>query len=243
MMQAKDKSTPCNISRNIKGNMMQLALVVGCALVLAAPGHVLATSEMESFDPINKVVSLLNNRETCTLPTYKHFDEAARSLESLRQTLGPAFEESLEPDHKLLLETILGQWDSFQRYLTSENVLRNSKGRALLCRVQDYQERKFNESICLKEEPNVRMFEESAEEEKNQLVRYVKHVSRGRNGTACSEAVPLGQASDNDVELKFKVHDRDELGNIKGSRQYETKFIFDKSRPQNRITLHIGERR
>lgn len=99
---------------------------------------------------VDLVVSLLDNREKCTLPTYEEIDVAAKQLEQ-----DPEAARHLAKGGQLLRETVLDQWHSFQKHLRNDNVLKSAKKRAFLSRVEQYQERKFSHSICA-QEPDAR---------------------------------------------------------------------------------------
>lgn len=197
---------------------------------------------------VEMILSFLNNQLECQLPTYAEVDLVQSRLAALEKQTG----SMLTDDQKLLRETVLDQWDSFQQYLNSQNVLKAAKKRAFLGKVERYQEAKFGESICIKQ-PDTKVLD-NEEYQKNPLVRYVK-LTGGQAGsdapgdvestTATSKPV---EKSDNnndiddssDVELKFKVHTRDDSGKIIDSKHYAGKFKFDSSRTKHRIALHLG---
>lgn len=227
-------------------------IFIAGVLILVQATSASANTNEEDLGFINMILSFVNNREKCQLPTYSEIDEAQRRFEDLKQKLGPeSFAQSLTGDQQLLLQTVLDQWDSFQKYLTSKIVLKAAKKRAFLGKVVKYQEQKFGESVCIKD-PDTKILD-NQEYERNPLVRYVKQMvnEEGADKGASNQQVDSGRASeskaqeesDNDVELKFKVHTRDEAGNIQSSKQYVGKFNFNSSRPQNRITLHLGTRK
>lgn len=121
-------------------------------LVLASLqlAEIIACGDHENFAYINKIVDSLNVERECNLPSYKEIDELQNSLDKLERTHGgDKLNELLNDDQKLLRKTLLVQWTSFQKRMTSEKVIRSAKLRSFLCRIEDYQKAKFGHSICM----------------------------------------------------------------------------------------------
>lgn len=133
-----------------------------------------AYTEDENLSYINKILNLLNNNDECQLPSYQEIDELQISFDELESLHGPSFLNKLTDDQKLVRDTVLDQWKSFQKRMTSAVVIRSAKRRSFLCRIERYQETKFGSSICteMKSVPSP-AFDHIFE--KNPLVRYIKH--------------------------------------------------------------------
>lgn len=145
-------------------------------LVNATSGQ--AYSVEENLAYIDKILGYLNNNYQCTLPTYNEVDEMQKCFQELEQAWGSEFESRLNDDHKLVRKTILLYWDSFQKHMTSPVIIRSAKKRTFLCKIEDYQEAKFGDSVCtrikdIKGPITNHIFE------KNPVVRYIKHIQTG----------------------------------------------------------------
>lgn len=148
-------------------------LVVGVALL--SYHHAKAYTDEDNFAFINKIISFLNNEKECQIPTYQEVDELQTVFTELEATHGPdKLMGMLSEDQKLIKDTLLDQWPSFQKRMTSAVVIRSAKLRSFLCKVEYYQRTKTGHSICtdVKAPKNLsdRVFE------KNPIVRYVKHL-------------------------------------------------------------------
>ena len=162
-----------------------VALATGCLFALnAKPQHFAAAaaadekvaSEEENLLFIEKTLDMLNNRIECQLPSYAQIEELKLSFDELEQLYGgkEALESKLSADQKLVRETVLDQWDSFQKRMTGV-VIRSAKKRSFLCKVERYQKQKFGESVCTRIKENLGPISDKIFE-KNPIVRYIKHL-------------------------------------------------------------------
>lgn len=136
-----------------------------------------AYTEDGNFDYINQILAKLNSKNECQLPTYEEIDELNVSFRELEKHYRSPERLSsiLSDDQKLVRATVLDQWDSFQKRMTSDIVIRTAKKRSFLCKIEAYQTTKFGFSICINtfdatKKSSDRIFE------KNSIVRYVKHT-------------------------------------------------------------------
>lgn len=160
-----------------KSFTIELYLLFLFAVLESTVSYVATYSEEENFYYINQVLDKLNNRDDCQLPTYAEIDELNASFEDLSAQFGgrEKLNSVLNDDQKLVQETVLDQWDSFQKRMTSGVVIRTAKKRSFLCKIEDYQKAKHGFSICVKLiDPSNRSSDKIFE--KNPIVRYVKHV-------------------------------------------------------------------
>lgn len=117
----------------------------------------------------------MNNKNECQLPTYQEVDELQNAFKELQKLYGPSFDSKLNKDQSLLHRTLLDQWDSFQKRMTSAVVIRSAKKRSFLCRVEEYQVGKYGISICTKTKETLSPETEKIFEKKP-IVRYIKHI-------------------------------------------------------------------
>lgn len=155
---------------------LAVAMAIWAIACLAITSGCQAYTVEENLHFIEKVITKLNDTEECQLPSYLEVDELQTAFGELEQQLGPQkFASSLSDDMRLVRTTLLDQWDSFQRRMTSEVVIRAAKRRAFMCKVERYQEAKGGSSICAR-------FKDSSNRvsdrifEKNPIVRYLKHL-------------------------------------------------------------------
>lgn len=137
-------------------------------------------SEEENFRYINEVLAKLNNNEQCTLPSWDEVDELQRSYVQLEEALGGQEQllAKLNKDQKLVQDTLLDQWTLFQQRMTAGVVIKSSKKRAFLGKVEKYQEAKFGSSVCTRHVDNNEVTNQIFV--KNPIVRYVHHIQSGR---------------------------------------------------------------
>lgn len=153
---------------------MTLFVVV---LIIAITTNVVAYTEEENFDYINQILAKLNQKKECQLPTYEEIDELNASFKELDKKYenSEKLDSILNDDQKLVRKTLLDQWESFQRRMTSGIVIRTAKKRSFLCKIEEYQLAKYGFSICIEtfdasKKGSDKIFE------KNPIVRYVKHT-------------------------------------------------------------------
>lgn len=156
-------------------NSIKLVFLTVLVLLDLAKHGVNAYSEAENFAYIRKILTKLNNNRECDLPTYEEVDELQKSFSELERTEGEHLTDKLSADEKLVRQTLLDQWESFQKRMTSAVVIRSAKRRAFLCKVEEYQKAKFGSSICTQiADRDARIIDRIFE--RNPLVRYIKHL-------------------------------------------------------------------
>lgn len=146
-------------------------------LIIAIATNVVAYTEEENFDYINQILAKLNQKKECQLPTYEEIDELNASFKELEKKYNNVekLDSILNDDQKLVRKTLLDQWESFQKRMTSGIVIRTAKKRSFLCKIEEYQLAKYGFSICIEtfdasKKGSDKIFE------KNPIVRYVKHT-------------------------------------------------------------------
>lgn len=137
--------------------------------------QVSAYTEEENFVFIDKILDLLNNNNECTIPTYEEVDELQASFDELEALYGDSLGSKLNNNQKLVRETLLDQWESFQKRMAAGVVIRTAKRRAFLCKIEQYQEAKYGSSICTSIKDNPGPISDHIFE-RNPIVRYLKHL-------------------------------------------------------------------
>ena len=147
-------------------------------VLLASLSPSWALNEEENLEYIGRIMGYLNNNYECTLPTFQEVDQLQVSFTELKSAWGAEFESRLSEDQQLAQRTLLQYWDEFQRHMNSAVIVRSAKKRFFLCKIEDYQEAKFGESVCTRIK-NVRGPVTNRIFEKNPTVRYLKHLEDG----------------------------------------------------------------
>lgn len=188
---------------------MTLPIYLTILSVLIVSTNVYAYTEEENFDYINKILAKLNHRNECQLPSYEEINDLNISFKELEELYkSPVKLNSvLNNDQKLVRETVLDQWESFQKRMTSDVVIRTAKKRSFLCKIEDYQLAKYGFSICIE---TIDVTKKSSDRifEKNPIVRYVKHTETNEviNFDETNEVVDTPKIDDNDsVETRNNV--------------------------------------
>lgn len=151
------------------------ALMVMMMMIMWNHHRVYAFTEEENFVFIDKILDLLNNNNECRIPTYEEVDELQASFDELEALYGDSLASKLNNDQKLVRETLLDQWESFQKRMAAGVVIRTAKRRAFLCKVEQYQEAKYGSSICTSIKDNPGPISDHIFE-RNPIVRYLKHL-------------------------------------------------------------------
>lgn len=102
--------------------------------------------EQQNQQYIASVLEKLNNEETCFVPTFDELDELNLRFVNLEKEYGSDYLNRLTEDQKLLLSTVLDNWESYKQ--KAVNMIPSARKRSNLKRVVDYQERKHGSSIC-----------------------------------------------------------------------------------------------
>lgn len=154
----------------------KLALLLQLVFLSASLTRVAAYTEKENLDYIERIIKLLNNRDECELPAYSEVDEMQSAFAELEQQYGSSkFESMLSDDMRLVRNTVLDQWASFQQRMSSDVVIRAAKKRSFICKIEEYQLAKYRESVCTRfKNANNKITDRVFE--KNPIVRYIKHL-------------------------------------------------------------------
>lgn len=150
-------------------------LFIALMLMIENDRQVIAYTEIENLVFINKILELLNNNKECKMPTYEEVDELQASFNELDALYGESLTSKLTDDQKLVKETLLDQWESFQRRMAAGVVIRTAKKRAFLGKIERYQQAKYGFSICTSTVENTGPISDHIFE-RNPIVRYIKHL-------------------------------------------------------------------